>query len=298
VTVSVIVPAYNAEATIERALASAAGQTVQPAEIIVVDDGSTDGTACRVEKFRMRSAVPIRLFRQPNKGPGAARNAGAQSAQTDYIAFLDADDLWYPPKLERVLAAIAARPEADLACHDEYRRSAGGRIERRVRSGPATRDMYDHLLFERNCVLTSAVVMRRRCFAAAGGFSEDRAVESNEDWDLWLRLAHANCRFLFLPEVLGEWIDTGRGITSDVEHHFRTELKVLKHHFISSGAWQRQPRRCQRRLAEASYGKGRGYYRARAYRQALIAYGESLRQYPLFFRAYAGLLILFCRLPV
>jgi glycosyltransferase involved in cell wall biosynthesis len=299
VTVAVVVPVFNCASTIEQTLASVANQTVKPAELIVIDDGSIDGTSRFVEDFCSRCRdFPVKLIIQPNKGPGAARNAGVQRATSDYIAFLDGDDIWYPPKLERMVAAIRERPAADILCHDEFRRLPDGKIERRVQSGPAVPDMYEHLLFKRNCVLTSAVVLRKACFLAVGGFSEDRALESNEDWDLWLRLARANYRFLFFPEVLGEWIDTGRSITSNVEHHFHTELNVLKYHFNLSGVIQSNPSKCQWRLAMASYGKGRGYYRAQAYRKALTAYGECLRQYPFFLRAYAGLLILACRLPV
>src|SRR5712691_10590652 len=112
VDVSVIVPAYNADRTLTRALASIKAQTAAPREVIIVDDRSTDSTVKIAEQFarsyREREAVVIRL--PANRGPGSARNRGWERARGEYIAFLDADDAWYQEKLELQCAWMEAHP--------------------------------------------------------------------------------------------------------------------------------------------------------------------------------------------
>lgn len=110
---SVAIPAWNAERTIGEALASVLAQSVAPSEIVVVDDGSTDGTVDAA-----RAAAPgARIVSQANAGPGAATNRALQLLSAPAVAFLDADDLWLPEKMERQLALLAARPDVDLvAC--------------------------------------------------------------------------------------------------------------------------------------------------------------------------------------
>jgi glycosyltransferase involved in cell wall biosynthesis len=108
--ISCIVPVFNGEGYIREALESILAQTHRPLEIIVADDGSTDGTATIVAEFGKR----VRYLRQSNKGPATARNLGVRLATGEFVAFLDADDLWHPEKLERQLARFQARPE--LGC--------------------------------------------------------------------------------------------------------------------------------------------------------------------------------------
>jgi glycosyltransferase involved in cell wall biosynthesis len=104
--VSVIIPVYNAECYVSAAIESVLAQSVLPLEIIVVDDSSTDGSGAAARRF-----VPnVRVVTQPNQGPAAARNCGVGLAQGDYLAFLDADDLWVSNKLQRQLHALAADP--------------------------------------------------------------------------------------------------------------------------------------------------------------------------------------------
>ena len=123
-SVSVVIPAYNAELYIGAALESVLGQTHEPMEVIVIDDGSTDATADRVRAYGSR----VHYMRQPNGGVGAARNRGVDASTGEYIAFLDADDIWQPQKLEVQLAVAARHPASGLiACDGE--RLIGTRIE-------------------------------------------------------------------------------------------------------------------------------------------------------------------------
>ncbi len=105
---AVVIPAWNAADTIEETLRSVAAQSVPPAEIVVVDDGSTDDTPGVAESVR----VPVRVIRRPmQEGPGAATTLGVRSVRTTFVAFLDADDLWLPDKMERQLSHLAALPD-------------------------------------------------------------------------------------------------------------------------------------------------------------------------------------------
>jgi len=153
--VSVVIPAYNAEAFLPAALESVLSQDGVSLDIIVVDDGSTDSTAAVLGRYREQ----VRVLRQDNAGSGAARNRGAAGARGDYLAFLDADDLWAPGKLSRQLAALAREPILDLVW--------GGVREFRDGDDPAVSDLP---------VLAAphpgAALLRREAFERTGGFSE------------------------------------------------------------------------------------------------------------------------------
>jgi len=114
--VSVVIPCYNAARFLRETLDSILAQTLPAAEIIVIDDGSTDDSAAIAESY----GPPVRAIRQPNQGESVARNRGIDEAKGDWIAFLDADDLWYPEKLEKQMAVAAASP--DIVCvHTNFR---------------------------------------------------------------------------------------------------------------------------------------------------------------------------------
>jgi glycosyltransferase involved in cell wall biosynthesis len=202
--VSVIVPAYNAGATIGRALESIAAQTLPPAEVIVVDDGSTDATA---ERARAMQAVlaPVRLVvvSQENAGAGAARNRAVREASQDYLAFLDADDEWLPGKLERSMQVLE---DGDylLVAHD-YLDTTGGRdvhvdCLRRFNEG---RDPYV-TLYLKGYIPSISVVTRRDAVLAAGGF--DETLRNAQDFDLWLKLlADPETTFTLFGEALARY---------------------------------------------------------------------------------------------
>ena len=118
--VSVVIAAYNAELTLGPALASALAQLPPPAQVIVVDDGSTDGTAAVAASF-----PGVEVIEQRNQGPSAARNCGIRAASQPWVAFLDADDLWLPGKLARQLAIAHRRPEAARATRRPTRSTSG-----------------------------------------------------------------------------------------------------------------------------------------------------------------------------
>lgn len=226
---TVVVPAYNSTQFINECLESISQQTFADYDVVVVDDGSDDDTGARVADWSNRHPErSLLLCRQPNKGIGAARNAGVLRAQGEFVAFLDADDRWLERKLEQVAGHLARHPELDVVCHDEWCINRTGH-RRLLRHGPYTR--YEDLLFRGNSLSTSATVVRREPVLAVGGFSEDLRINGAEDYDLWLRLARDGCRFGYLNEVLGIYRVHDGGITGRAVEHARNTMSVIDAHF-------------------------------------------------------------------
>ncbi len=183
VPVSVVIPAYNAAAYIVAAIESVLAQTVMPAEIIVVDDGSTDSTAALLEPYQNR----IRYIYQENAGVSAARNRAIEAANGDFIAFLDADDVWHPQKLELQMEVFAKIPALGLLGTQGFD------------PPPVNLPRYDKLppdpftfinwrqLSVKNHLFASSVVVRSSILNIAGDF--DTNMQGPEDRDLWLRIA-------------------------------------------------------------------------------------------------------------
>jgi hypothetical protein len=188
--VSVVVPTYQRADLLGEALASARAQTFADFELVVVDDGSTDGTRAAVAGLA-RADARIRYAWQPNAGVSAARNHGVRLARGEIVALLDADDVWRHDHLAVVTQVLDSRPEAVL-CSTSHRFDIAGRA-------PASAaELADALpaLFAENVVgHPSGVAVRRRALAAAGGWNERLHVM--EGWELWLRLA-ATGPFAFL----------------------------------------------------------------------------------------------------
>ena len=180
---SVVIPAYNKAGTIRATLRSVLGQTVQDLEILVVDDGSTDETRAMVETF----GHGVRVLAQRQAGVSAARNHGIREARGEYVAFLDADDLWLPRKLEAQVALLRREPRLDaVQCGaflvDNHLDVLGARTCR-----PAQDTLLDFLLFRNLPGLGSTLLARRERLLALGGFGEDLVIL--EDCGLACRFA-------------------------------------------------------------------------------------------------------------
>ena len=189
--ISVIIPAYNAERYIATAIKSCLSQTYAPHEIIVVDDGSTDGTAEVAESF----PSPVRVIRlSENMGASVARNRGVQASTGDWLAFLDADDWFLPEKLE-LQRRCALENEQAVLVYTGFRvlNLNGSEHDGKL---PQPRELFPRLRYR--CVMhLGTVALRREAFDAVGGF--DPALGVTEDWDLWLRLADRYSVALFAP---------------------------------------------------------------------------------------------------
>ena len=178
-TVSVVIPTFNRASTLARAIRSVLAQTRPADEVIVVDDGSTDDTATRV-----RADFPdAQLIRQSNRGVSAARNAGIGAATGEWIALLDSDDEWLPPKLERQLASV---DPSTVLCHtDEIWIRRGRRVNPMKKHEKRGGQIFEHCL--PLCAISpSSALIRRHLFETIGTFDED--LPACEDYDFWLRV--------------------------------------------------------------------------------------------------------------
>lgn len=208
-TVSVVVPAYNAAAFVRRAVDSVLAQTLVDHELLVVDDGSSDGTRDVLAGYGDR----VRVLAQANAGPAAARNHGLREARGRYVAFLDADDWWLPAKLERQVALLDSRPELGF-CSTATRVVTEGGAPAGDWPCAAIDGPLLETLFVRSAAVsgsTSGVLARRDLLLAAGGF--DEALRGFEDPDLWIRLA-ARAGYACIPEPLTVVVRTPGSVSS------------------------------------------------------------------------------------
>jgi GT2 family glycosyltransferase len=186
-SVCVVIPAYNSEATIRRALDSVAAQTFPPARILVVDDASADATAKIAQAYSGAKVEVITLAE--NLGAAGARNVGIRRAETDLVAFLDADDEWLPTKLEKQVELIVTEPLSTfVSCGSDLISPTGKNLGNIYRGQTVTAgDNAWKALLENNYVTTPSVVVWRRHLEELGGF--DQSLKIAEDQDMWIRLA-------------------------------------------------------------------------------------------------------------
>lgn len=181
-----VIPLFNGEAYIQRAIESALTQTHPPLEVIVLDDGSSDGSAA------IAKSLPVTYLYQTNAGLASARNAALERAEGDYIALLDQDDVWLPRKLERQLTALEADPSAGFAlCYQHYVVVGGAEIPGWFqRKGSAEGEA---------AYSPSAWLLRRSTWERVGPFSPAQATE---DIDWLARAMELDVRAVMVPEVL------------------------------------------------------------------------------------------------
>ena len=240
--ISVIIPTYNRASVLPRAINSVLAQKGVEFELIIVDDGSTDDTERVIRGTRSSFLVPrksfnesqipsseLRVFRQENKGPSAARNLGIQHAKGEWIAFLDSDDEWKPGKLKAQLEFFWGNPDY-LLCQTE---------EIWIRNGNRVNPMKKHKkyggwIFEKClplCVVSpSAVMMHRKLFDEIGLF--DESLPACEDYDLWLRIAAKHpIGFIKKPYILkygGHADQRSREFPAMDGFRIRSLVKILK----------------------------------------------------------------------
>lgn len=230
-TVSVIVPAYQAEAFLEKTLMTVAAQSVLPTELILVDDGSRDSTLDVMRKFaRLHPQLRVLVLNEAHRGPGATRNAGIRAASSEWIAFLDADDLWRPEKIETMLAAAISHPTSNLFCHNEAVMRPDGSLSgvNNYGSGFSPDVPLAEQLYRNNLLSTSAVMCRRTDVMRVGGF--DETLSSAQDYELWLRMSDG-MKPAFVAHVLGTYVvRPGNISTTRPWRRLRNMSRVLVRH--------------------------------------------------------------------
>lgn len=254
--VSVIIPTYNRADLLSDTFRSIADQTFSDYEIIVVDDGSDDGT----REFIASCSQKIQYHWQPNQGVSEARNHALRVTHSEFVAFLDSDDLWRPTFLERAVRRLLDHPEEALVYTDFVSTDPGGRVLRGHRKTPHAGDVTARL-FDSTFIHTSAVVARAAIIRDAGGF--DGRLTHNEDYDLWLRLSLRN-RFGLIPEPLclrrcHRDSLSRNGCPPEV---LLRKAELLQHFYENGGNEKIPEELATRRLARLHYTAGKAFLRA------------------------------------
>lgn len=235
--ISVVIPAYNAAHFLPRCLESVFAQTLQPAEVIVVDDGSTDGSA---ETARRLGATVVS---RPNGGLSAARNTGIQQASGEWIALLDADDRWSPGKLRAQVECI----EPNTVLVYTGIRIFGDDGVRKSCAAARPADVVRSLRYA-NPITPSSVLAKRDALLKVGGFRED--IRACEDWDMWVRLSGLGS-FAAVEDSLTDYYVYPSSMSTDPERMLTAMEKILPSTLVSdlSGlrrwAWERRIRAVQ-----------------------------------------------------
>lgn len=275
--VSAIVPCYNYGRSVGQAIESVLKQTYSPIECIVVDDGSTDETPSVVARFERR----VRLIRQENQGISAARNAGITAARADFLAFLDADDCWYPEKIARQLDVLKRRPELGaVGCATEIVNA--DRSTSRIYLPPVPSDRLAQNL--RNVAMRrlwvggsmSGALVRREVFGAVGLL--DTNLRASEDRDFWMRLV-ARYPFENLPDVLVMVHSHGTGLSAQVHSVIDSQWRLYEKAVCQwPDVFNPRIRREWRALIAADAGTN--YILNGDARGAFRAFCQSLREWP------------------
>lgn len=240
--ISVIIPAYNAEKYLREAVNSALAQTYSEREIIIVDDGSTDDTYQILAEY----GDAIRIVRQKNQGSAAACNAGVAVAQGEWIAFLDADDVWLPEKLTRQIehCGTSAISHTDSIC---FGGDLPSEVLRSNFESPYSGNVLQKLLI-RNFITKSTVLMRRQVFQDLGGF--DTSYIAVEDWPFFLQVC-AKHELGYLPEAMVRYRVHKKSKSMQGRKTLVDHLRVINSAFDTQGVGRFSPELRHKALASS-----------------------------------------------
>jgi glycosyltransferase involved in cell wall biosynthesis len=229
---SIIIPTYNRKDALRATLESLTQQTFKSFEVIVSDDGSTDGTKEMIKDFIGR--IDIKYIWEPNwGGPARPRNLAAENASGEWLAFLDSDDLWFSNKLEQVEKHLGKN---DVVYHALEAVSTSGKVRRILPAIELDKsDPFLDLLLRGNRLANSATCVRKSAFVNVQGFREEKNIIAVEDYDLWLRLAKAGFKFQACDQILGRYV-LGDDNISAVSQRFMSSIQnVMNKHIESLG---------------------------------------------------------------
>ncbi len=233
-TVDVIIPAFNAAKFLPAAIESVIAQTFDDWQIVLVDDGSTDATAEIVAPFLDLLGSQVKYIKQPNRGVSAARNTAILASTSEFLALLDADDVWLPFRLSESLKILVDRPNAGIAY------GLLTNIDSEGRPGSSWGGNRNHAeghiapyIYMRSVELPSpTITFRRKCVDAVGLF--DESLKITEDRDLWLRIAQ-RYEVAFIPKVLAFYRSSPGSLTTDPKRMLEAQLKFIRKHYGEDG---------------------------------------------------------------
>lgn len=231
-SIDVVIPVRNGAGTLLRAIASVQRQTLPPARIIVVDDGSTDDGVSVI-----RNTPGVEIITTEARGVSHARNVGIQASNAEYIAFLDCDDYWLPEKLRMQLEVFHTHPGVAIVNTDVVSIDMSGRVlPYLARSAPVRGAVHFRLLqlFNRCDGGSSSMMVRRHALLTVNGYDETLCY--GEDTDMWLRLAH-HYDFDFCPKALACIVENPRSVTRRVRDNGDVRTEILLQHLSVMEKW-------------------------------------------------------------
>jgi glycosyltransferase involved in cell wall biosynthesis len=236
VSVSVIIPTYNRSSFIQEAVDSVLAQSYRDFELIIVDDGSTDETS----KILSRYKDQVSIIMTEHSGPSAARNAGIKTAQGEFIAFLDSDDLWLPEKLKLQMNFFHNNPDIFVCQTEETWIRNGVRVNPRK-----IHKKYSGLIFEHClplCIVSpSAVMIHKTVFNKVGLF--DESMPACEDYDLWLRISpRYSIHLIETPQIIkrgGHEDQQSKRVAALDRFRIQALCKALESEYLSPGQWEK-----------------------------------------------------------
>lgn len=223
--ISIIMPTYNRSDYICEAIDSALSQTYDNIELIVIDDGSTDDTRNKLEKYN--SDERFKCIHQENQGQSIARNKGLSIAEGEFIAFLDSDNIWLPGKLEKQVGIINENPSFDIFYGDCIVINEKGIETSRANMSRYSGNITKYLIKD-NYVSMNTTLTRKKCFDEIGGLSGK--VRVGDDYELWLRLS-TKFRFKYIPEYFVKYRVMDDQISTDKYRRFDSNESVLQAFF-------------------------------------------------------------------
>lgn len=307
--VSVVIPAYNCARYVEEAIGSALAQDYPALEVVVVEDGSTDATLEKLTQLQDRYPDRVRVFTQPNSGSAVARNRGIREARGEFIAFLDADDIWLPEKIRAQIAYLQSHPDVALVYCDYLEWLPGvdaAELTSERNRGlalDAVDDTQSGWLYPRlltDCIVwTSSVVARRSLLETIGDF--DATLRRGQDYDYWLRASQAT-RIVKLARVMALYRIVDDSI-SRRKHAVNYQYEVLKKNLKRWGRRSRDGQtlsllRLQSRMFETWYHFSTLQYRFGAYGDAMRSALKALVHRPFSLRGWAVLAESALRYPI
>lgn len=217
IKVSVVIPAYNASGTIVECLRSVVGQSYSDWEVIVVNDGSGDDSGALVEAFMTDYPGLVRLINQENRGVSAARNCGIREARGEYIAFLDADDVWEPEKLDTQMKLMEDFPSVALSgtAYNRFSRGGSGKLMPVSPFGMLAKSYFN----------TSAVIAKKEAILEAGLFPE--SMRYSEDIYLWTKIAGKHACY-YLDQRLTHSLDGAGGLSTRLWEMEKGQLATIR----------------------------------------------------------------------
>jgi glycosyltransferase involved in cell wall biosynthesis len=273
--VDIIIPAYNAAKYLPTAIASVLGQTFEDWRILLIDDGSTDNTAEVVAPFIQQLGPKLQYIKQPNSGLPAARNTAIRNSSSEFLALLDADDVWLPCRLFESVKYFENHPQVGLSySFVEIIDSTGETIKicdniQEHAEGRIASYIYMRMV-DMPC---PTITFRRNCIDDVGLF--DETLRASEDRDLWLRIAQ-RYEVGLVPTVLAQYRLAPGSMSTDSERMLKAQLQFIKKHYGSSGCGviprQIALSRCYKQRAEALRSRGDKMAALKSSAQALGLY--------------------------